>query len=144
MVASEDEFWLPCVTPEDELLLSLLVPLLLVPESVLLLVPESVELLVPVSVELLVPVSVELLVPVSVELLVPVSVLVALCSCPTHSPAPVTIATTSPPRLTSELVVHVLPFLPIVPPRLVTRFAGRAVDGPGTGCTGTGRTPSAP
>ncbi|GGL06130.1 hypothetical protein GCM10009769_25490 [Curtobacterium luteum] len=104
MVASEDEFWLPCVTPVDELLLSLLVP-------------ESVELPVPL---LLVPVSVELLVP---PLLVPVSVLVALCSCPTHSPAPVTIATTSPPRLTSELVVHVLPFLPIVPPRLLTRFA---------------------
>ncbi|WP_193750401.1 hypothetical protein [Curtobacterium luteum] len=72
--------------------------------------------------------------------LVLVSVLVVPCSCPTHRPAPVTIATTSPPRLTSELVVHFLPLMPIVPPRLGTRLASPPMEHPGSDCARAGRT----
>ncbi|PCN48284.1 hypothetical protein Csp2054_07640 [Curtobacterium sp. 'Ferrero'] len=108
MVASDEELLLPCVTPELVLELSLLEPV----ELELSLLPVEFELsLLPLE---LLP-ELPLVVLPLVLVLVPVSLVP--CSCPIHTPAPVTIATTRPPRLTRELVVLNLFVKPIVPPR---------------------------
>ncbi|WP_185022608.1 hypothetical protein [Curtobacterium sp. PhB115] len=119
------------------------------PVSLLLVLPLSLPVSLSVELLLSLPVSLSvavLLLPplsVSVEVLVDESVVVSVvelldCSCPNHSPAPVTIATTSPPTLTSALVILAdrlpLPLVSIGPPRrrdeVRERTGERAADQP--------------